>query len=307
MAARRDIPPTREYVIQASETSRGLLPAVHHHMEPLPPPGLLENKLASQEAELEQLAVDNHKLSSLHIALRQDLVAAQREVEKLREHIRNIQTEGDVEISNLLDKNAKMEADARATDKIKKELQEAHLEAQSLVTAKLKLAAQVEQATQELGNARKEVKKLPEMDAKLDSLKQEHQRLRETFEYEKGVNIEKVEQLKIMEKDLIDLAEEAERLRAEVLIAEKKTSVPMPYSGQHMNFGNMYPPTFHINGGYVDSSAQPYFHMAGAPVEGPNPYANGGFVVGPPAIHGPPGSRAAGNPAWAGAYDAPHG
>ncbi|KAL2232722.1 UNVERIFIED_CONTAM: Protein FLX-like 4 [Sesamum indicum] len=180
MASRRNIPPPYdERFIQASEMiHRGPLPPAFHPMEPLPPPVLLENKLVSQEAEIDQLARDNHKLASTHLALRQDLEAAQREAEKLREHIRSTQTEADIQIRILLEKIPKLEAEIRAGDNVKKELQEAHTEARSLVKARQELTAKIQQATNELENYRSTVKKIPEVHADLDSLRQEHQRLR---------------------------------------------------------------------------------------------------------------------------------
>ncbi|KAL0340115.1 UNVERIFIED_CONTAM: protein FLX-like 4 [Sesamum calycinum] len=312
MASRRNIPPPYdERFIQASEMiRRGPLPAALHPMEPLPPPVLLENKLVSQEAEIDQLAKDNHKLASTHLALRQDLEATQREAEKLREHIRSIQTEADIQIRILLEKIPKLEAEIRAGDSVKKELQEVHTEARRLVTARQELTAKLQQATNELEKYRSNVKKIPEMHAELDSLRQEHQRLRKTFEYEKGLNIEKVEQMKLLEKDLIDMAEEVERLRAEVLNAEKRASAPIPYAGPYMNTDNLYPPPVHGTGGYAGNFGGPHLHtVGGSAVEGMNSYAVGGFAVGPPIITGPAvgaGAVAAGNPSWGVMYNMSH-
>ncbi|KAL0404349.1 UNVERIFIED_CONTAM: protein FLX-like 4 [Sesamum radiatum] len=311
MASRRNIPPPYdERFIQASEMiRRGPLPPALHPMEPLPPPVLLENKLVSQEAEIDQLAKDNHKLASTHLALRQDLEATQREAEKLREHIRSIQTEADIQIRILLEKISKLEAEIRAGESVKKELQEAHTEARRLVTARQGLTAKLRQATNELEKYRSDVETIPEMHAELDCLRQEHQRLRKTFEYEKGLNIEKVEQMKLMEKDLIGM-EEVERLRAEVLNAEKRASAPIPYTGPYMNTDNLYPPPVHGTGGYPGNFGGPHLHaIGGTAVEGMNPYAVGGFAVGPPLITGPAvgaGAVAAGNPSWGVMYDMSH-
>ncbi|KAK6136282.1 hypothetical protein DH2020_029981 [Rehmannia glutinosa] len=216
-------------------------------------------------SRIETTFKDNHTLASSHLALRQDLVSAKREADKLREHIRSIQTEARQEL----------------TDKIQK-------------------------ATKELENSRANVKKLPEMRAQLDSLRQEHQRLRKTFEYEKGLNIKKVEEMKILEKDLIGVAEEVERLRVEVLNAEKRANVPIPQTGPYMNSDNIYPPPFHGNGGYQDSYGGTHLQtINGAAVEGMNPYTGGGFAVGPQVIGGPVVSGGA-NPAWGGVYDTSH-
>lgn len=185
MAARGNIPPAFEgRSIQAPGTMRhgpfpGLSSAAgHRSLESLPPPQLLENKIASQEAEIEQLVGDNRRLASTHVALREELVNAQQEAQKLRAYIRSIQTESDIQIRVLLDKIAKMEIDIRASESVKKELQLAHLEAQNLVAARQELKSQIERATQELNSARSNVKSMPDLQAELDSLVQEHQRLR---------------------------------------------------------------------------------------------------------------------------------
>lgn len=178
MASRRNsrnIPPAYdERIRQESE----MMHRLHHPIEQLPPPELFDDKLAAQAAELEQLARDNHKLTAGQLALRQEHAAARGEVDKMREHIKSIRTEGDIEIRILLDKIAKREADIRAGDNIKRELQEALIEARSVMTSKSELSDKVEKATEELESSRANTKKLPEMRAKLDTLKEEYQLLR---------------------------------------------------------------------------------------------------------------------------------
>ncbi|XP_022730769.1 protein FLX-like 4 isoform X1 [Durio zibethinus] len=197
-------------------------------LESLPSPELLENKIACQAAEVERLAVDNHRLTASHVALRQDLVAVRHEAQKLKEHIRSIRTESDIQIRVLQEKIAKMEADISVGDSVKKELQQAHIETQNLVKARQVLMAQIQQASQELLKTRVDVKSLPELHAELEVLRKERQRLRVTFEFEKGSNIEQVEQMQVTEKNLIGMAREVEKLRSEVLNAEKKVHGNFP-------------------------------------------------------------------------------
>ncbi|XWS16936.1 hypothetical protein CRYUN_Cryun33cG0024700 [Craigia yunnanensis] len=195
--------------------------AAYGAWDSLPPAELIENKVASQAAEIERLAGDNHRLAATHVALREDLIATRREAQKLKEHIKSIQSESDIQIRVLQGKVAKMEADIRVGDSVKKELQQAHIEAQNLVKARQELIAQIQQASQELLKTRADVKSLPELHAELEGLSKEHQRLQVTFQYEKGSNIEQVEQMQAMEKDLIGMAREVEKLHAEVLSAEE--------------------------------------------------------------------------------------
>ncbi|CAI9782995.1 unnamed protein product [Fraxinus pennsylvanica] len=295
MTSRRNIPLEHE---GRSADAPGMrrhdpLSASRRPTEPLSP-AFLDNKFVSQAAELETLSVDNRKLTSANIALRQDLVAAQQEVEKLREHIRSTQTEGDIQIRILLDKIAKWEANIRAGERVKKDLQQAHLEARSLVTAKQELSGQIQKATQDLDKACDDLKNLPEMNAELDRLNQEHQRLRKTFEYEKGLNIEKVEQMKIMEKDLIGMVEEVERLRAEVLNAEKKAHDPTPHGGLYMNPTPLHPHPRNANVGFMDGYGRPHYMGGGAVGEVMIPYGSSTTA----AVNV--------NPAWGGSYDMSH-
>ena len=147
-------------------------------LETAPHPDIAENKMLAQVAEIERLAGDNHRLAATHGALRQELVAAQHEISRIKAQIRSIETESDIQIRVLMERIAKMEGDIRAGEHVKKELQQAHIEAQSLVTARQELTTQVQQATQELQKANADVKRLPELHAELDSMGQEHQRLR---------------------------------------------------------------------------------------------------------------------------------
>ncbi|MBA0789963.1 hypothetical protein Gohar_014640, partial [Gossypium harknessii] len=153
-------------------------PATRGALEPLLRPELLENKIASQAAEIEQLARDNHRLTASHVTLREDVVAARHEAQKLKEHIRSIQNESDIQIRVLQEKIAKMEPDIRVGESVKKELQQALIEAQNLVKVRQELIAQIQQASQELVKTRSDVKCLPELHAELEDLRKEHHRLR---------------------------------------------------------------------------------------------------------------------------------
>ncbi|CAA0826892.1 Protein FLX-like 4 [Striga hermonthica] len=294
MDSRRNIPPAYDERLR-----RGPLPPPHRLREQIPLAVVLEEKLASQAAEIERLARDNRTLASSHLALRQDLVAAKREAGKFRENIRSIQNEGDIEIQILLDKIAKLEDDIRSGENLKKELEVAQDEERDLRTEKLELIARIQQANIELENARANVDKLPEMNAQLEGLRKEHKRLCKRFEYEKDLNTKKVEEMKILEKDLIAIVEEVERLRVELINAKTRAIVPIQQT-LYINSDNSYPPTFHGKSSCPDNFGGPHHQTINGPtMEGTNPYAAvGGFVVGPQIINGPVVGDSSVNPAW---------
>ncbi|RWW56902.1 hypothetical protein BHE74_00036347 [Ensete ventricosum] len=153
-------------------------PAGHRPREALLPPEHLEKKVAIQEAEMERVARENQRFAESNVAMRQELVATQKEMQRVQAHLGSIHTESDIQIRGLLEKIRKLEADIHAGDVLKKELQQAHLEAQNLITVRQELSAEIQLVTEELQNSTAGFKKLPEMQSELDGLRQEHQKLR---------------------------------------------------------------------------------------------------------------------------------
>ncbi|KAB2625971.1 protein FLX-like 4 [Pyrus ussuriensis x Pyrus communis] len=308
MSGRRKIPSSFERrPIQSPGMMRhGPLPGSgpttgHQSFESLPHPELLENKIAYQAAEIKQLAGDNNRLAASHVDLRRDLVAAEEDVERLKAHMRSIQTESDIQIRVLLDKIAKREADIKAGEGLKKELQKAHMEAQSLFIARQELTIKIQQAKEELQKARLGVQKLPDLNAELDSLRQEHQRLRSTFEYEKDLNTEQVVQMKAMEKKLIGMAREVERLRDEVLNSEKREHVlaPNTHTGGYTNPDSHFPRNIQGGSANFDGYGRPYVSFGiRPPRDGIVPYGSSSNVAAGVGI-----PTAAGGAIWGPAYD----
>lgn len=234
----------------------------HRPTEPHIPTNHVEAKLAAQLSEIERLAGDNRMLASSHVALKEDLIASQLEVQKLRDYMRSIETESTLQIRVLLEKIAKMEVDLRAGESLKNEYQRDYMEAQSLVKAREELIVQLQEKTKQLEKARADIKRLPDMRAELDNLRQEHQRLRTTFQYEKSLNVDKVEKMKVLEKDLVGMAREVEVLRAEVLNAENKARVVNPYPDPIMHSNAVHSPLIHGNGPFPESYGIPHTHQA---------------------------------------------
>jgi len=258
-------------------------PAGHHPLDMLPPPEVLEHKLATQNAEMQRLATENQRLAATHGALRQDLVMSQRELERLHAHISALQNDKDQQIRSFLDKIANMEADLRASESIKADLQQARSDAQNFQSARQDLTVQVQQLTQELQRAHAEVQQIPAMHTEIEALRQELQRGRAAFEYEKAASSEQAEQMQGMEKNLVSLAREVEKLRSELASTDKRGR-GAPYGGAYSGPDAPYPPVG--QNVYGDGYGMPQMPPAGPEVVAP--YAAGG------------------GPAWGG-YDVPRG
>ncbi|KAE8665136.1 Protein FLX-like 2 [Hibiscus syriacus] len=168
----------------------------------LPPPEIMEQKIAEQHVEMQRLGSENQKLAATHGTLRQELAAAQHELHKLHAQIGAITSEREQQMQSLADKMAKMEAELKAAElkaaePVKVELQKAHVEAQNLVLAREELMSKVHQLNQDIQGAHVDVQQIPAMIGELESLKQEYQHCRATFDYEKKFYNDHLESLQM--------------------------------------------------------------------------------------------------------------
>ncbi|XP_042485302.1 protein FLX-like 2 isoform X1 [Macadamia integrifolia] len=236
----------------------------------LPPPEIMEQKLAAQHVEMQTLAAENQRLAATHTTLRQELAAAQQELQRLQAQIGGMKTEKEQQMRGLMDKIAKMEVNLQTTEPVKLELQQARADAQSLIGLRQELISKVQQLSQDLQRSHGDVQQIPALMSELEGLKQEYQHCRATYDYEKKLYHDHLESLQVMEKNYVSMAREVEKLRAELSNTnnlERRTGVP-----------------YGTSTGYKENEAAEHHPV------GQNAY-EGGYGV--PQGHGPPPGAAA--------------
>ncbi|KAF3773036.1 FLX-like 2 protein [Nymphaea thermarum] len=182
----------------------------------LPPPEVMEQKLAVQHVEMQRLATENQRLAATHSVLRQELAAAQQELQRLQAHIGVIKADKEQQMRVLMEKISKMEMDLQSTDSVKSELLQARAEAQNLVTARQELISKAHQLTQDMQRSHAETQQIPALLAELDGLRKEYQHCRVAYDYEKKVYNEQFESLQVLEKNYVSMVREVEKLKAEL-------------------------------------------------------------------------------------------
>lgn len=192
-----------------------LPPGAYHSFDAGPPVEVLEQKLDAQLVEMQALAKENQRLGATHGSLRHELAAAQQELQRIQVDIGAMKNERERHMRGLMDKISNIEAELRAVEPLKIELQQAHAEAQSLVTARQELMNKVQQLTMDLQRTHSEVQ-VPALISELETLRQDYQHCRATFDYEKKVYNEHYESLQAMENNYLSMARELEKLRAEL-------------------------------------------------------------------------------------------
>jgi len=182
----------------------------------LPPPEVLEQKLVAQRGEMQKLAVENDRLAASHASLRKELAAAQQELQRLQAQGEAAKAAEEQEMRGLLDKVGKMEADLKACENVKVELQQAHAEAQNLVAVRQSMMANVQKLSKDLQRNLGEAQQLRALVAERDAARQENQHLRNTYDYERKLRVDHSESLQTMKRNYESMVTELEKLRAEL-------------------------------------------------------------------------------------------
>ncbi|KAL8209038.1 hypothetical protein R6Q57_008450 [Mikania cordata] len=190
---------------------------------PLPPhPAIIEKRLSVQHQDIQGLLVDNQRLAATHVALKQELEAAQQELQQTDHFARNFLVEKDMQMRELYEKSAKMEHDIHGVEGMQTELMKLHADVKELTVTRQKLTAQVQAMSQDFARANTDLQQLPALKSEIGGLRQELQQAGAAIEHEKKGHAENYEHGQVMEKNLLSMARELEKLRAEMANAEKK-------------------------------------------------------------------------------------
>ncbi|KAL4271761.1 hypothetical protein GQ457_13G004830 [Hibiscus cannabinus] len=188
----------------------------------LPPhPAILEERLAVQLQEIQGLLADNQGLAATHVALKQELEAAQHELQQISHYADSLRMEKDVQMREMYEKSVRLEADLRGLEAMRAELVKVNTDIKQLSAVRQDLTGQVQVMSQDLARLTGELQQAPVLKAEIENLKQELQRARAAIEYEKKGYAENYEHGQVMEKKLISMARELEKLRAEIANTEK--------------------------------------------------------------------------------------
>ncbi|KAF8025970.1 hypothetical protein BT93_F2718 [Corymbia citriodora subsp. variegata] len=240
-----------------------------------PHPAIIEERLAAQHEEIQGLLVDNQRLAATHVALKQELEAAQYELQNMVQISDSLRAEKDVRMRELYDKSVRLEVDLRAVEAMRGELVQVNVDIKELTGVRQELTGQVQAMTQDLARMTADIQQVPALRAEIETMKQEVQRARAAIEYEKKGSAENYEHGQVMEQNLISMARELEKLRAEIANAEKRAraaaAVGNPgynsaYGNPEVSYaGNPYPAGYGMNPVPAGLDGYPqYGHMPAA-------------------------------------------
>ncbi|CAI5462639.1 unnamed protein product, partial [Closterium sp. Yama58-4] len=186
---------------------------------PAPPPptmllpvgaGSIEAKLAAQHGEIQQLLTENQRLAATHVALRQELAAAQGEIQRTKATLAAVQMEKDQAVRGIMEHKAKLEADLRAVEPLRGELHRARMELQALQARGGEAEAGRAEMQRQMSAMGSDMQR---MRSDLEGMRQELMQAREAVERERRAGMEAAEQRDKAERTLEATAREVDRLR----------------------------------------------------------------------------------------------
>ncbi|PON85878.1 Protein FLC EXPRESSOR [Trema orientale] len=216
----REVPPSR-----ANPTIGDPRLVLHHrvaHPSSAQPSAALEDRIAIQHREIQSLLVDNQRLAATHVALKQELASAQKDVRVLSAAAAAAKAERDAQVREVYERSLNMEAEVHAVEAMSAELNQVRADVQTLSAARKGLAAELQAVEDDLARARLDSKPVPAIKAEVESMNREIQRGRAAIEQEKKTHVHNSEHRQAMEKHLVSMAHEIDKLRAELANAERR-------------------------------------------------------------------------------------
>lgn len=183
---------------------------------------IAQQKISAQNNEIQQLLSENQRLAATHVALKQELAAAQREVQQTQQAIKELQSSKDASIRMLGEKAVKMEAELRAREPLKAELPRVQTDIQNLQLVRKDLLSQVRILNKDLQKAQADVQSAQRLKLEVDDLRTEIERARVAVEYEKKSGAQLLAQNSALEKNVISMAREREELHLQLITVDKR-------------------------------------------------------------------------------------
>ncbi|XP_050367480.1 protein FLC EXPRESSOR [Argentina anserina] len=231
----------------------------------------LEDRINLQQREIQSLLLDNQRLAATHVALKQELTAAQSDLRNLKAVAGQIKSERNAEVREVYDRSLKLDAELRGLDDMTAELSIVRNDIEDLRTSRMELAEELKKIQGEIERARSDESKQFEASRdEIETLKVEIGKGRAAIETEKKTRATNLEHRQAMENYMAALAVEIEKLHGELANAEKRARAavaaanpgpgyPMAYGNADVLYGgNAYPDShaMHQGHGTADGTSQ---------------------------------------------------
>ncbi|PQQ06568.1 protein FLC EXPRESSOR isoform X2 [Prunus yedoensis var. nudiflora] len=144
----------------------------------------LEDRIGLQHREIQSLLVDNQRLAATHVALKQDLAAAQHDLRRLSVVAGQAKAERDAEVREVYERSLKLDGEVRTIDSMGAELARTRADIQELGSVRQELVAELQSIEGEVAKTRSESKRVVDIKADIETFQQEIKKGRVAIENE---------------------------------------------------------------------------------------------------------------------------
>ncbi|XP_008233778.1 PREDICTED: protein FLC EXPRESSOR isoform X2 [Prunus mume] len=237
----------------------------------------LEDRIGLQHREIQALLVDNQRLAATHVALKQDLAAAQHDLRRLSVVAGQAKAERDAEVREVYERSLKLDAEVRTIDSMGAELARTRADIQELGSVRKELVAELQSIEGEVAKTRSESKRVVDIKADIETFQQENKKGRVAIENETKTRAKNLEYRQGMEKTMAALAREIEKLHGELANAEKRARAAVAAAAA-ANPGPGYPATYGdpemVYGGNAYPAPYGMLHQAQGGADAATPYGS---------------------------------
>lgn len=167
------MPPHPALLEEMRESQFGMGPRALH-----PHPMIMEERLAAQHQDIQGLLADNQRLAATHVALKQELEAAQHELQRMVHYADSFRMDKDVQMREMYDKSVRLEVDLRGVEAMRNELLKVQADIKELTAVRQELTSKIQVMSQDLARFTADLQQVPALKAEIENVKQELQRAR---------------------------------------------------------------------------------------------------------------------------------
>lgn len=131
---------------------------------------LIEDRIAVQSREIQTLILDNQRLAASHVALKQDVAAAQEDLHRLAATAASVKAERDAQVREVYERSLKLEVEAGG---LSSELNRVRAEIKELRAERDRLSEKLKETQDDIARNGPELQEFSELKTDIEALHRE--------------------------------------------------------------------------------------------------------------------------------------
>lgn len=137
---------------------------------------LKEDLIAARSREIQTLLLDNQRLAASHVALKQDVLAAQQDLRRLAATAASVKAERDAQVREVYERSLKLEAESRSAGALSAESNRVKAQIKDLRADRDQLSAKLKQVQDDIARTQPEQQEFSDLKADIEALRREVQK-----------------------------------------------------------------------------------------------------------------------------------